>query len=89
MLTRVNCSLPFPLASRISLEQYNSFVESNEISGYKLGYKNRTVYIVEMASAEHEAVVEIVGYYFRVFCPGIPRNAPIQVLGQPRKGNSS
>ncbi|CAG8771464.1 406_t:CDS:2, partial [Funneliformis caledonium] len=76
-------SLPFPIASNISLQRYNSFVESKEISGYKLDYKKGTVYIVEMTSTEHEAVVEAVGYYFRTLYPGVPSNAPIQVLGQP------
>ena len=93
MLTRVNCSLPFPIASNISLQQYNSFVERKEISGYKLNYEKGTVYIVEMASPEHGAVVEIVGDAFRELCPratyGSRNNAPIQLLGQPREGNSS
>jgi len=89
VLTRVNCSLPFPIASNITLQQYNSFVERKEISGYKLDYEKGTVYIVEIASPEHEAVVDAVGYYFKALCPGLPRNAPIQVRGQPRKGNSS
>ena len=71
VFTRVNCSLPFPIASNISLEQYNSFVERKEISGYKLDYKKGTVYIVEMASTEHEAVIETVGYYFRTLYPGV------------------
>lgn len=90
VLTRVNCSLPFPVASNIPLHQYNSFIESKEISGYKLDYKKGTVYIVEMASTEHEAVGESVGFFFRNLCPGVPSDiAPIQVLGQPRKENSS
>jgi hypothetical protein len=97
VLTRVNCSLPFPIASEISLQEYNTFVENEDISGYKLEYKKGTVYIVEMASPEHEAVVELVGNYFRAIsftvnatgatfnAPGA-LNAPIQVLGQPSKG---
>ena len=89
----MNCRLPFPISSNISLQKYNSFIESEEISGYKLDYKKGTVYIVEMASPEHEAVVEIVGDAFRELCPratyGSRNNAPIQLLGQPRKGNSS
>ena len=87
MLTRVNCSLPFPIASNITLQQYNSFVERKEISGYKLDYEKGTVYIVEMASPEYEAVVEEIGNCFRAY--GMGHNAPIQILGQPRKGNSS
>ncbi|CAG8676683.1 4724_t:CDS:2 [Funneliformis caledonium] len=79
--------LPCPIASNISLQQYNSFVESKEISGYKLDYKKGTVYMVEMCSTEHEAVVEIIGDAFRDLCPraayGSRNNAPIQILGQP------
>ena len=93
MLTRVNCSLPFPIASNISLQQYNSFIESKEISEYKLDYKKGTVYIVEMGSSEHGAVVEMVGYAFRELCPnsiyGSRNDALVQLLGRPRKGNSS
>ncbi|CAG8708949.1 7279_t:CDS:2 [Funneliformis mosseae] len=78
--------LPCPIASNISLQQYNSFVESKEISGYKLDYKKGTVYMVEMCSTEHEAVVEIIGDAFRDLCPraayGSRNNAPIQILGQ-------
>ena len=86
MLTRVNCSLPFPIASNITLQQYNSFVERKEISGYKLDYKKSIVYIVEIASPEHETVVEKIRNCFRAY--GMGRNAPIQLLAQPRKGNS-
>ncbi|CAG8715258.1 17638_t:CDS:2, partial [Funneliformis caledonium] len=86
-------SLPFPIASNISLQKYNSFVESKEISGYKLDYKKGTIYIVEMCSTEHEAVVEIIGDAFREQCPraiyGSRNNAPIQIRGQPRNGISS
>ncbi|GET00361.1 hypothetical protein GLOIN_2v1763913 [Rhizophagus clarus] len=80
-------SLPFQIASNISLQEYNSFIESKEISGYKLDYKKGTVYIVEMCSSEREAVVEIVGDAFRELCPraiyGLRTNAPIQILAQP------
>ncbi|RIA80692.1 hypothetical protein C1645_838259 [Glomus cerebriforme] len=60
---------------------------SKEISGYKLDYKKGTVYIVEMATSEHGAAVEIIGDAFRELCPratyGSRNNAPIQLLGQP------
>jgi hypothetical protein len=83
----VNCNLPFPIASNITLQQYNSFIERKEISGYKLDYEKGTVYIVEMTSPKHEAVVEEIGNCFRAY--GMGYNAPIQILEQPRKGNSS
>ncbi|CAG8744965.1 15174_t:CDS:2, partial [Funneliformis caledonium] len=43
--------------------------------------KQGTIYIVEMCSSEHEAVVEEIGNCFRAY--GMGRNAPIQILGQP------
>ena len=93
MLTRVNCSLPFQLASNISVQKYNFLIENKEISGYKLDYKRGNVYIVEMCTAEHGAVVEIIGNAFRELylraTYGSRNNAPIQVLGHPRKGISS
>ncbi|RGB22091.1 hypothetical protein C1646_731242 [Rhizophagus diaphanus] len=80
-------SLPFPIGSNISVEEYNSFIESKEISGYKFNYKNGTVYIAEMCSPEHEIVIEIIGDAFRELCPraiyGPRKDAPIQILGQP------
>jgi hypothetical protein len=96
VLTRVNCSLPFPIASDISLQKYNSFVESEDISGCKLDYKKGTVYIVELCSTDHEAVVEIIGNYFRAISftintsPSLNtfdalNDAPIQIRGQPCK----
>ncbi|RGB22548.1 hypothetical protein C1646_730362 [Rhizophagus diaphanus] len=75
-------SLPFPIASNITLQQYNSFVERKEISGYKLDYKKGTVYIVEMATPEHEVVIDVIRHYFNIFCPGFPTDALIQVSGQ-------
>ncbi|CAB5377355.1 unnamed protein product [Rhizophagus irregularis] len=80
-------SLPFPIGSGISVERYNSFIESKEISSYKFNYKNGTVYIAEMCTPEHEVVIEIIGDAFRELCPraiyGPRKDAPIQILGQP------
>ena len=73
----------------ISLQKYNSFVESKEQSRYKLEYRNGTVYVVEMYSTEHEAVVDIIGKYFNALCPGMYSNAPIEIRVQPRKRISS
>ncbi|CAG8472478.1 13319_t:CDS:2 [Cetraspora pellucida] len=79
-------SLPYPLASDVSVEDYNSFIESGEISGYKFEYKNGTVYIVDMCSNEHEAIIEVLRDSFRAHCPITTYaiyNAPIQIRGQP------
>ncbi|CAG8498664.1 180_t:CDS:2 [Paraglomus occultum] len=67
--------LPFPIASNVSQQEYNSFIENKEISGYKLDYRKGTVYIVEMASTEHEAVIEVVGNAFRKLC--LPLGQPL------------
>ncbi|CAI2201109.1 15080_t:CDS:2, partial [Funneliformis geosporum] len=73
----------FPFASNISVEKYNSFIESEEISEYKLNYKKVTVYIVEMCSTEYDTVIDIIGKYFNVLCPSMYSNAPIKVCEQP------
>ncbi|CAG8574746.1 22532_t:CDS:2 [Cetraspora pellucida] len=82
MLTRMNCSLPYPLASDVSVEDYNFFIENKEISGYKLEYNNSTVYVVDMCSNEHEAIVALMYRFFGAHSP-ISSNAPIQLRGQP------
>ncbi|CAG8759059.1 22865_t:CDS:2 [Cetraspora pellucida] len=80
-----NHSLPFPLASDVSVEDYNSFIENQESNIYKFEYKNGSVYIVEMSSTEHEAVVAVLGKSFRARCPPATYayNEPIQVFGTP------
>jgi len=101
VLTSVNCSLPYPIASDISLQEYNTFFESKKISGYKLEYKKGTVYIVDLTLTEHGAVVELIGNYFRAISFNVDAglnnldtfnalnafNAPIQVFGHPSKEN--
>ncbi|CAG8602446.1 4290_t:CDS:2, partial [Diversispora eburnea] len=78
-------NLPYPLASGVSVHDYNSFIENQESSVYKFEYKNGTVNIVEMSSPEHEAVVDVLRYYFCAHNPPAitPPNAPIQVSGTP------
>ncbi|CAG8474775.1 10113_t:CDS:2, partial [Diversispora eburnea] len=78
--------LPYPLASDVSVRDYNSFIENQESSVYKFEYKSGTVYIVEMISPEHEAVVDALRDYFRAHSPlttYAPPNAPIQTRGSP------
>ncbi|CAG8673702.1 18800_t:CDS:2 [Gigaspora rosea] len=57
---------------------------SKEISGYKFEYYNGTVYIIDMCSNEHEAVIEALGDSFRAHSPTYAiYDAPIQIRGQP------
>ncbi|RHZ81744.1 hypothetical protein Glove_117g502 [Diversispora epigaea] len=81
--------LPFTLASNISVQDYNSFIENQELSGCKFEYKNDIVYIVEMGFAERGAVVETLGNSFRAVCPSttyVTYNNPIKIHGSPCKG---
>ena len=83
----MNCSLPFPIALEISVQDYNSFIEKHEKkSGYKLEYRKGTVYMVDMRSSEHGAVVESLSQSFHAHDGTYALyNAPIQVRGTPCK----
>ncbi|CAG8503034.1 17189_t:CDS:2 [Gigaspora rosea] len=73
-------SLPYPLASDVSVKDYNFFIESKEISGYKFEYCNGTVYIIDMCSNEHEAVNMVFQRCFDAHCPTYAAyDAPIQI----------
>jgi hypothetical protein len=87
----MNCSLPFPIALEISVQDYNSFIEKHESkSGYKLEYRKGTVYIVDMCSNEHEAVVDSLKQSFHAHDGTCALyDAPIQVRGTPCKRISS
>ena len=87
----MNCSLPFPIALEISVQDYNSFIEKHESkSGYKLEYRKGTVYIVDMCSNEHEAVVFSLMPAFNAHNGAYALyNAPIQVRGTTCKRISS
>ena len=84
----MDCSLPYPLASDVSVQDFNSFIESKDKIGYKIEYKNGTVYIVDMPTSEHEAVISELRDFFNPNGGGI-RNSPLHVLGQPCKGITS
>ena len=90
VLICMDCSIPYLLASDISVKEFNSFIESKEPSGYKFEYNNRCVYIVDMCSSEHEAIIEELRDCFRApFLGTRSINCPVQIRGQPRKGISS
>jgi hypothetical protein len=87
----MNCSLPFPIALEISVQDYNSFIEKhNSKSGYKLEYRKEIIYIVDMCSNEHEAVVDSLKQSFHAHDGTCALyDAPIQVRGTPCKRISS
>ncbi|CAG8618868.1 9364_t:CDS:2 [Paraglomus brasilianum] len=91
-------SLPYPLASDVSVQDFNSFIESKDGIGYKIEYKNGTVYIVDMPTTEHGKVVFLLSKCFDVPNGGVPEfNSPLQISGQvnssqpaePENANSS
>ena len=77
-------SLPFQIEKKISVKEYNTFLDRNEACGYKFYLNDKKVYIVEMANAEHEAVVEVLSQCFRRPNNGVIRG-PIRVFHQPCK----
>ena len=79
----MDCSLPYPLASDVSVQDFNSFIESKDGIGYKIEYKNGTVYIVDMPTAEHGKVVFLLSKRFDVPNGGVlDFNSPLQIFGQ-------
>ena len=78
-------SLPFQIGSNVSVKNYNTFLDHNESTGYKFRWENRNVYIIEMANADHEAVVSTLMDYFKAPNSGVILNPPIMVLSQPCK----
>src|SRR3954453_19606266 len=68
LLTHMNCSLPFPIALEIFVQEYNSFIEKYKPkSRYKLEYQKGTVYIVNMCSSEHRAGVNSLSQSFYAY----------------------
>ena len=59
------CSLPFQIGKNVSVENYNTFLDQSESSGYKFRWENGNVYIIEMANEQHEVVVSYLQYCFK------------------------
>jgi hypothetical protein len=82
--TSYDYSLPLQIGSYITVRDYNTFLDENEKVGYKFCWDRGNVYIVEMATPEHEVAVDYLSVCFH-----IPNNhdqfGPIEVLGQPCK----
>jgi len=85
MLAHMNRSLPFKIGSNISIKNYNKFLESCEISGYKFEYNDGNIFIIDMCTEVREAVVALLQDYFKIPNGGVIINPPIIVLGKPRK----
>ena len=77
-------SLPFQIGSKVSVENYNTFLDHNESSGYKFHWDDGNVFVIDMAYADHEGVVSVLQDYFKAPNNGVIRG-PIKVLGQPCK----
>ncbi|KAF0551480.1 hypothetical protein F8M41_023419 [Gigaspora margarita] len=76
-------SLPIKIGSNVSIKNYNKFIESRELSGYKLEYNNGNVCIIDMCTREHEDVVKLLQDYFKIPNGGVIFDEPLIVLGQP------
>ncbi|PKK61815.1 hypothetical protein RhiirC2_718158 [Rhizophagus irregularis] len=74
--------LPFQIGSRVSVEAYNNFLENNVSTGYKFHWDNGDVYIVDMASPEHEALVTWLFKYFNIPNGGVDDDPPIDIALQ-------
>ena len=83
----MECSLPLKIGSKITIKNYNTFLENHGSAGYKFWFDKKTsdVFIIGMASTIHEAVVSLLQDYFKIPNNGVVVNPPIRVYGQPRK----
>ncbi|CAG8536460.1 12750_t:CDS:2 [Dentiscutata heterogama] len=75
-------SLPFQIGKKISVKEYNDFLDRNKSSGYKFHFDKKNVYIIEIAYTPHEDVISYLQDCFKE-----PNNrlklGPIIVSGQP------
>ncbi|CAG8762717.1 12865_t:CDS:2 [Cetraspora pellucida] len=76
-------SLPFKIGSNISIKNYNKFLESHELSGYKFEYNDGNIFIIDMCTQVHEVVVALLQRYFNVPNGNEIADPSILVLGQP------
>ncbi|CAG8614280.1 1417_t:CDS:2, partial [Diversispora eburnea] len=78
-----NESLPFQIGKNVSVKEYNTFLERHESTGYKFYWKNKNVYIIEMANQDHEAVISYLQDCFKEPNNRVKIHPPIEVYGQP------
>ncbi|CAB4384986.1 unnamed protein product [Rhizophagus irregularis] len=81
-------SLPLHIGSKVTINNYNTFLHNYGSSGYKFRFQlnsdNTTgeVYIIDMASHVHERITTLLQDYFKVPNNGVFINPPILVDGQ-------
>ena len=87
----MECSLPLHIGTKVTIKNYNTFLRNYESSGYKFWFQINSdnctgeVYIIDMASPEHEDIVSQLQEFFKVPNNGVVDDPPIVVTGQPRK----
>lgn len=78
----MNSSFPCKIGSKITVEEYNNFLQRKESSGYKYERKiNGDVYVIDMSDPEHDAVVSLLQDYFNIANGGVIINKSIRVSG--------
>ena len=79
--------MPLRIGSKITIKNYNTFLENHGSAGYKFWFDKKTsdVFIIGMASTEHEIVISLLQDYFKVPNNGVIFDPPIIVCGQPCK----
>lgn len=78
----MNDSFPCKIGSKITVEEYNNFLERKESSGYKYQRKsNGDIYIIDMSDPEHGAVCALLQAYFNIANGGVIINPPVDVSG--------
>ncbi|CAJ0633563.1 8991_t:CDS:2 [Entrophospora sp. SA101] len=88
----MECSLPFQIGSNITIKNYNTFLNNYGSEGYKFYFKlnsdNKTgsVYIIDMATNVHEAIVNLLQKFFKVPNRGVIYDPPMLALGQSHEG---
>ncbi|CAG8537330.1 14850_t:CDS:2, partial [Cetraspora pellucida] len=75
-------NLPFQIGSKVSVKDYNTFLDRNESTGYKFHWDSGNVYIVDMANPDHEGAVRLLQKFFEVPNGGVIIDPPIYVGGQ-------
>ena len=87
----MECSLPLHIGTKVTIKNYNTFLRNYGSSGYKFRFQinkdkcTGEVYIIDMASPEHEDIVSRLQKFFEVPNNGVVDDPPIVVTGQPRK----
>jgi len=87
----MECSLPLHIGAKVTIKNYNTFLRNYGSSGYKFRFQLNSgnctgeVYIIDMASPEHEDVVFRLQKFFEVPNNGVVDDPLIVVSGQPCK----